>query len=211
MYVYPLWCFILSTSLISSAEVSLSPVKVLNLKFTTARDEYEMEATWDPLAVTSNASIESLRKSSNNFQFLRLMLPDESSKNATSTTALHASPANGKDIKIKLCWKERWMRCLQWNIGNISMTYLLECANQVNVTKRLAESVFQWAHVYTIPNSFSCRHEKQSAIVWTPIRYVTPRRSFAALQKSRLNHRSYVWTEALSGIRLSCGRKSYQV
>jgi len=110
------------------------------------------------------------------------------------------------------------MRCLHWNIGNISMTYLLECANQVNVTKKLAKSVFQWAHVYTIPNSFSCRHEKQSGIasmntypICDPPLKRSTRRILAAFQKSRLNHRSNVWTEALPSIRLSYRRKSYQV
>ena len=57
----------------------------------------------------------------------------------------------------------------------------------------------------SVPDNFSRRQEKLSRLEWTPpicdcaFMRSTPR-GFAPLQKQRRNHRSYVWTEALSGM-----------
>ena len=51
--------------------------------------------------------------------------------------------------------------------------------------------------VHTITDSFSCRREKLSALVWKLIRYVT---CHLRDKQPLRNHRSYVWTEALPGM-----------
>ena len=60
-----------------------------------------------------------------------------------------------------------------------------------------------WRNTNKTVDSFWCRHENLSGVVsavWTPIRYVTlkrsAQRSFAPLNNSRRNYR--VWTEALA-------------
>ena len=100
------------------------------------------------------------------------------------------------------------LACMSWKkpfscvfLSSLLITYLI---NSCFLQKSLDEVLsFGSKSVRTLYAGY--RHEKVSGIVWTPLRSDSPfigigaaRRSFASLPKSSRNHRSYLWTEALS-------------